>query len=788
MLGAGPDARVVELRVHGLMGTAPETLVSAVAAVDVAGDGVGRVVQPADRLLRPAPGPMLRAEGQSIPRVVEGYVWSGMTSGGAAKAAWALLFPFSLANVAHWMLPPIPSGHRAARRLGLVNRSLLRLAAVLMTMLLVTQAAVVSLDLIAAQCLAPGSACLARTVPEWLRDAYPVRPLIGLVPVLSLIYVLFRISCVAWEAEAGVDTANPPPTPPNARVLLPGTNLVADPDTPTLRALHLIAALATVALLPLGGPFRAPAGGLAVLWAVALVLLVVALLGVLLLDDPRGAHPGRAGRWLRAALGPVSRRVLLVLGCVLVAAAAAAQNPLPASLPGTSSTVEALAAVLIVLVVLFGVLLVPAALIARQEWRGRPRELRPWAGGWMSAPTVAVAALLGGGFGVGLAVTVRQLVGAPGELPEGYRPVTLLWGAAAVLGAVAAAIFGVVVGVTLLRLRSGRFTSADAMVRLLHEPDPDSLPAAVRAWRAARWRRAHLHHVLLAGASVLTLAAGVALVVRVWRVELPAWTNALSGIGVLSLGVLAGALLRAVYNAARAPAAGRQLGVITDLASFWPREAHPIVPPCYAMKVAPELAARTVEHLRTPGTRVVLAGDSHGSLIVAVAAARLLNSLDEPDRRRIGVVTVGSQLRWAYCRAFPAVLPLPALGGLAGELGTRWRSLCRGTDPLGGGVATWGQQVYESSLLGIGFRADGTSGPLTAAARAPSGALVLGLDHWLPDPAAGPVPGRRWTPGVQRHANYQADPEWDRAIAMAAGLDPAEPTPVQLDQLFPPSH
>ena len=41
--------------------------------------------------------------------------------------------------------------------------------------------------------------------------------------------------------------------------MLPGTNLVADPDTPTLRALHLLAALATVALLPLGGPFHAPA-------------------------------------------------------------------------------------------------------------------------------------------------------------------------------------------------------------------------------------------------------------------------------------------------------------------------------------------------------------------------------------------------------------------------------------------------------------------------------------------------------------------------------------------------
>ncbi|MGB3444241.1 MAG: hypothetical protein WBA97_36340, partial [Actinophytocola sp.] len=313
MFPPGPDTRVVELRVHGVMGTRPESLVSSVAAVDVAGDGLGRIVQPADRLLRPAPGPMLRAEGQSIPRVVEGYSWGGMTSGGWAKAAWALLFPFALANVAHWMLPPIPSGHGVARGLGVACRTLLRLAAVLLTVLLVTQAAVVSLDLVAAQCLAPGSPCLAGTVPDWLRKTYLVRQAIGLVPVLLTIYVLHRISCVAWEVDAGATPGNPPPTPPNARVQLPGSNLVADPDTPTLRALHLVAALATVALLPLGGPFTMPAEPLpAALWTLALILLVVALAGVVLLDDPRGAVPGRAGTWPRRLLGPWTRRVLYV--------------------------------------------------------------------------------------------------------------------------------------------------------------------------------------------------------------------------------------------------------------------------------------------------------------------------------------------------------------------------------------------------------------------------------------------------------------------------------------------
>jgi hypothetical protein len=760
----GPDTRVVELRVHGVMGTRPETLVSAVATVDVAGDGLGRIVQPADRLLRPAPGPMLRAEGQSIPRTVEGYSWSGMTSGGAAKAAWALLFPFALANVAHWMLPPIPSGHRPAELLGLAARTLLRLAAVLLTVLLVTQAAVVSLDLLAARCLAPGSPCLASAVPDWLRSTYLVRPAIGLVPVLLTIYVLHRISCVAWEV-AGETNTNPPPTPPNRRVRLPGTNLVADPDTPTLRALHLVAALATVALLPLGGPFAIPVAPVpAALWTLALILLVVALFGVLMLDDPRGAAPVRAGAWLRAALGPWSRRVLFAVGGVLVAASAASQDPL--RLTGTETTVEAVAAVLVVVVVLFAVLLVPAAVLARREWRERPRELRPWAGGWMAAPVVAVAALLGGGFGAGLGFVVRQLLGVD-WLPPGYGPVTMLWGAGAVLGLVVA-VFAA--PVAWFRLR--RTSSAEAVL----------IGSPVREWRLASWQRRHLHHVVQVGAGVLSAGAAVALYFRF--AGTPDVLKPLSGVGVFALGFLAGGLLRAVYNAARAPSSARQLGVLADLACFWPREAHPIVPPCYAVKVAPELAARTVTHLREPGTRVVLVGESHGSLLVAVAAARLLNSLNEPERRRIGIVTVGSQLQWAYTRAFPAVLPFSALGTLAGELGTRWRSLCRGTDPLGGAVTTWRRQVFEGSLLGMGLRADGTAGPLAAASSGPSGALVLGLDHWLPDPPHGPFPGRRWTPGLQRHGNYAADPEWDRAVAMAAGLDPAEPP--TLFQLPPP--
>ncbi|WP_026424485.1 membrane protein [Actinokineospora inagensis] len=768
MLLTGAETRVVELRVHGVMGTSPANLVGAVAAVDVAGDGVGRIVRPADRLLRPAPGPVLRAEGRSVPRVVEGYVWGAMTSGGLAKATWALLFPFSLVNMAHWMLPPVPPGHRPARLLGAVNRSLLRLAALLLTGLLVAQAAVVSLDLVAGQCLAPGGGCLT-WVPDWLRGTTSFRQVVGLSPVFAAIFVLHRVSTIAWETPAA---PNPPESQPNLKVELPGRNLVSDPDTPALRALHLTAALALVALLPLGGPFTPPSTGLArVVWSAALTIVGACALCVLLLDDPRGAEPSTAGRRFRAALGPLPRVVMLLVGVALAITSGVIANPLPVHLAGTGPTVEAIAAGLIAIVALLGLLLIPAALIARRTWAGRPRDLRPWAGGWMAAPVLTIGSLLGGGLGAGLAISLRKLVGSTGiALPAGYEQVTLLWGAAAVIGLAVSIPFGVVAGIRLLLVPTGYVE-----VGLLHKDRFADAAKALRAWRMAGWQRRNAHRVLLALAGVLAAGTIISVTTRIAELHPPRWMDPLPTLGILTLGALVVTLVRAVYTAAQEAKVGRRLGVIADLASFWPREAHPTVPPCYALKVAPELAARVVEHLKDPNTRVVLTGHSQGSLLVAVTAARLMESLNEPERQRIGLVTVGSQLQWAYPRAFPAAVPHESLAELAQRLGTRWRSLCRGTDPLGGAVTTWNRQICDGQLLGTGFRPDGTIGPLPAATPSPTGALVLGGDHWLPDPMRGPFPGRRWIAGVLRHSEYTADPEWDRAVAMAAGLDPEEP-------------
>lgn len=759
----GPDTRVVELRVPGLIGTSGEALLDSLGVVDVAGDGIGRIIRPSDRLRRPAPGPVLQALGRAIPRTLEGYLWSGMTSGGAAKAAWALLFPFSLANVAFWMLPPVPPKDTARGRiasvLGGACRTLLRMAALLLTMLLVSQLAVVSLDLFATQCLAAGSGCLSGA-PSWLRDLAPVRTAVGVLPLLLVVYVLHRVAAKEWAVtvEEG---------PPRSGPALPGDELRADRGIPALRCLHLLGALAVIAQLLLGGPLQVPTTTpAAVLWWTSLGLAAFALLAA--------AAP------VHRLIGRSARVVILAIALAVVAAAAVLVTPLPPTLGGTNSTVEGIGAALVVICALFFVLLAPAALLARPSWAALPRRLRPWAGGWLAAPVLALAGLLGGGFGAGLAVAAQHLVGQQDlQLPESYDLITMLWGGGLAVSAVLG-LLGFAVAVPLRRIRRG----VPEVVRMLQLSESAREEAAT-AWARSSWERRYLHRIVLVVALTMSGGAMALLVARYGFRSVPSWLTPLSGIGVLALGALAAGLLRVVYTAATGPERSRHLGALADLVSFWPRASHPVVPPCYALKVMPELAARAREHLAEPNTRVVLAGYHLGGLLAVIAAGRLAADLSESERERLGVLTAGSPLQWGYQRAFPAVLPHETLADLFGRLDGRWRGLCRGTDTFGGGATTWRHQVAAGSLLGVGYLPGGGVGPLPAAVQGPTGALVLGGDHWLPDPMWAPIVGRRWVAGVRRHADYVTDPEWDRAAAMAAGLECPDKPPRPLAEQVP---
>jgi hypothetical protein len=177
----------------------------------------------------------------------------------------------------------------------------------------------------------------------------------------------------------------------------------------------------------------------------------------------------------------------------------------------------------------------------------------------------------------------------------------------------------------------------------------------------------------------------------------------------------------------------RTVGVVWDLATFWPRGAHPLAPPCYAERVVPELVHRGT-WLATEQSGLVLSGHSQGSVLVAATVLQLPQAAKE----RTALLTYGSPLYRLYLRAFPNYFNEKVFNDIgaavAGDRGQeRWVNLWRRTDPIGGAV-------------GIG-------------------------DRRLADPVSfDALPGDRIPPAVQAHSGYQLTPQFSQAMDDLIGL------------------
>ena len=115
----------------------------------------------------------------------------------------------------------------------------------------------------------------------------------------------------------------------------------------------------------------------------------------------------------------------------------------------------------------------------------------------------------------------------------------------------------------------------------------------------------------------------------------------------------------------------RQVGILWDLGSFWPRWFHPLAPPGYGPKAVSDLA-KALEGLPSDA---VVGAHSQGSLIAAVAMQQ------SGHGRRF--LTYGSQLGILYPRMFPDV-GIPDLVSEVDDLTAGWINLWRCTDPIGG--------------------------------------------------------------------------------------------------------
>ena len=221
---------------------------------------------------------------------------------------------------------------------------------------------------------------------------------------------------------------------------------------------------------------------------------------------------------------------------------------------------------------------------------------------------------------------------------------------------------------------------------------------------------------------------------QAWPQSVLKWlTDSGALVAVLSLLVLA-ALIGFTYRNA---GLRRSLGVIWDLATFWPRGAHPFAPPSYGERAVPHLLTRICG---TTDRQIVLAGHSQG----AVLAVATVLQLPAGHRDRVHLLTYGTQLTRLYGRVFPAFFDgtarehvARALTGGSGEV--RWRSLHRPTDQLGWEVGT-----------------------------------PAGVDVPVGDPdGLAPVNGEVLDPPIRKHSEYPSSAEYVRQrTAAIARLTP----------------
>lgn len=825
--------RVLEIRTHGVSGTPSEQILArpqapaqagALAAVPGSTDPERGFVELLDLRGEPV------GESANPNHRVWAYHWGAMTSGGWRKALWAVLLPFGLINTAYAMIPEQEAARRepepawAAR----LAKAAMHVVGLALTVLFTIQSAVLAVDLVAYQSLlrphAQGDSTWLTRLPGsgWFAGD-PLR--LSLAATVLLALALALIGTITRFTKVD-DTGSVDDTAPST--LGAQTGISDAPDTilesqdfhdgnPTatlLRGIHGVAAPSALLLVLLVVRSTGPLG---YWWLIPLGVLVALVTAVLVVDL---GDPDRVGAVLRNTRAKRLLRVTswsLSLGAYAGAMIVAGWF-LPDRLryaPDRASLLSVSEPIWITLLVCAAFWLLLWAAIGRivdrhrNYWQGFPASYRPWMNGYSPVAISALAVALGAGFGAGVAWSVDVIVSLGTELgdilpglwdivigrspadalvlPTTYATLSLLWGIVAAV----AVLFGAA-GV-LAFLRSGRRDDSRWQRELSDLGDPaPGLARHRRAW----WLAAHNDQVpVLINRLfwIVVVAAAVAAAVTLSGAGSAAPVRIFSAVGTLGLLLVVLASAFAIQRAIRRPGRGRTLGVLWDVASFWPREGHPVVPPSYATVVIHDIVTRVEdERRRDPDQKIVLCGHSQGSLIMYAVALRLINregsqqvtSLAEPTDATteaslrwadLSLVTYGSQLRWIYGRAFPAHLGFHSHHRLQQALNWRWLNLIRTSDPVGGSVLSWNLSRADGRT---GLQVDGDvlapsepgwrrtcAAPIDAEPLPDSGPpriryLPLGCEIWLPDPP--PVAEYSFSRG---HSNYPRDPVWPSLIA-----------------------
>ena len=813
---------VLEIRVHGVSNTPPQSVLLAGSEDDVvrvAGDEVTGFYRRRD------------ADPDALVQT-QAYSWGQLTAGVRARkdiyrALWMLLLPFALVNVAFWSRSRFPAQWDRARSGGLTSY-LARVLAASLTCTLVLAATGIGVDLMGWQWRWADPARVRGIGWLGFSHADPRHPGRSLAVGLLLPVLVLLVMWVVARKSFAYESEMPSLRGSQQQLSVPGLHMSGrdfwrgNEQVKRLASVHLligvVAACATAAGPLLPGA-ESDAMAVRVLGVLLIMLYAGAGAGILLLlalpaVTTRGdRHRSLVTAWPTPASAVIVALTLAYLGstghrrggsptvpgfdvsirvlffaqlmCVFALALSARWSPRAAPLGVAGLALLAVGGALVAAGVrpqwsagavagtVAAVLLLAALLSLALPWQvqdslgppdGRIAGVPPGTHAGLNAPAWrgAGSALLAGLglmlaalYAAGVLVYVADWLSGPASsVGDDNGPVvipsSLQWAAVGLVPfTIVVAVTGAVVysRMTSLGTRGAVGVLADYVgeksehekaravdvgrARSLHDLVGDRLLSTV-GWLALL---VPLPLLIAATAASATGRSAEALLTG-GPAAIVTWCRT-SGLrlSIVLLGgiVLAGAL---VY---RAKPERRGVGIVWDLATFWPRACHPFAPPCYAERCVPQLVTRIAGDDSPVG--YLLAGHSQGAVLAVATVLQL-----PPGRRdRLALITFGTQLHRLYGRVFPAFFGPVALHQVArlllddkGEHWLRWRSLHRPTDPLG-----WPVDVSVTA-----------------------GGSALCVDHpgvvpytALGDPLAlRPAATEILDPTLNKHSDYPADP------------------------------
>ncbi|SCF09307.1 hypothetical protein GA0070607_5452 [Micromonospora coriariae] len=666
----GPTSdRVVELRVHGVSGAGADQVLDRPHVHQVAGDRSGGFYRPREGY------PDATGTGGIT---LEAYRWSDLPSGTAVRTlSLVFLLPFMLCNVALWMRP---AGH--ASKHGIV--ALCRVLALTLTMLYVLSIVGVALDLVAWRCMGTPSCMAGRSWLSWLGGRSPGLRLglLALVPVAAVGLVWWLGARPGHSFDAFRTRA---PAAAAAHRLSAVGQWDGTPLVSRLRSVHVAGAFAT-----LDGSLLAARVSQGASWVMAVlvvatgaVLLACLVLLTVVQSIDRPGPSTRVDGLTRGLRTIACGLTILVIVYTIISPKPWAQSR---ELPGYGALVAWLFASQTALLVVLAALVI---------WRrGGPPGASPLRA--LGAPAfVTVGAGLAVAFSAELVYRVSDLLDRDGQTADRLAtspPLAYKW---AIFGFFIAVLTALLVGgvVTVLTRNERRRAAAAIVAADFPNAPPEAaerLSQVEQAVARARFtERLPPLTVVYAGLAALGLAASVLGLLQLYPgdviqryLRVPAdMVNFLIGMGSYAIAAIVLGLVIGGIFAYRTAQFRRYVGVLWDLGTFWPRAAHPFAPPCYAERAVPELTRR-ITYLVDQGEAVLLAGHSHGSVLLAATVLQL------PPRvtGRVALLTYGTPLQRLYSQLFPAYVDDEVLREIGERVGWRWVNLWRETDPIGGWI------------------------------------------------------------------------------------------------------